>query len=52
MDTNSSKGSSSGGGGGSGGSGGSGNTNRQQLNGQMMLKYTNVVKGILNSFIH
>lgn len=49
MDTNSSKGSSSGGG---GGSGGSGNTNRQQLNGQMMLKYTNVVKGILNSFIH
>lgn len=31
---------------GSGNGGGSSNTARQQLNGQMMLKYTNVVKGM------
>lgn len=48
MDTNPSKGISS-----SGGSSGGGNGNgRLPLNGQMMLKYTNVVKGNFNSFIY
>lgn len=45
MDTNPIKGNSSSG-------SGNGNTSRPPLNGQMMLKYTNVVKGNINSYIY